>query len=67
MNVLVVIVVLIWLLGALVRIYRQARFFQIEEYMNLRYLRWVLKVRHRWPPTRPMVARLIGGVLAVIF
>ena len=67
MNVLIVIVLLIWMLGALVRIYRQARFFQIEEYMNLRYLRWVLKTRHRWLPTRPMVAWLIGGVLAVIF
>jgi len=67
MNVLVVIVALIWLAGALVRIYRQARFFQIEEYMNLRYLRWVLQTRHRWLPTRPLVAWLIGCVLAVIF
>lgn len=67
MNALIVIVLLIWLLGTQVRIYRQARFFQIEEYMNLRYLRWVLKARHRWLPTRPMVAWLIGGILAVIF
>ena len=67
MNILILIVLAIWTAGALIRIYRQARFFQIEEYMNLRYLRWVLKVRQRWLPSRPVVAWLIGSILAVVF
>lgn len=67
MNILILIVLTIWTAGALIRIYRQARFFQIEEYMNLRYLRWVLKVRQRWLPSRPVVAWLIGSILAVVF
>lgn len=67
MNILVLAVLTIWVIGALVRIYRQARFFQIEEYMNLRYLRWVLAARSRWLPTRPGAAWLLGSVLAVVF
>jgi hypothetical protein len=31
----------IWLIGAWIRVCRQARFYQIEEYMSLRYLRWI--------------------------
>ena len=30
----------IWLIGAWLRIVRQARYYQIEEYMSGRYLRW---------------------------
>ncbi|MFN8378695.1 MAG: UDP-N-acetylmuramoyl-tripeptide--D-alanyl-D-alanine ligase [Anaerolineae bacterium] len=67
MNVLVLLVLAIWIAGALIRIYRQARFFQIEEYMNLRYLRWALSIRHRWLPTRPVVSWLIGCILAIVF
>jgi UDP-N-acetylmuramoyl-tripeptide--D-alanyl-D-alanine ligase len=67
MNLLVIIVLAIWVAGACVRIYRQARFFQIEEYMNLRYLRWILSVRERWLPTRPVVAWLLGSALPVVF
>jgi hypothetical protein len=42
------IVSLVWLAGGLVRIYQQARFFQIEEYMNGRYWRWLLHHPDRW-------------------
>jgi hypothetical protein len=58
-NILILLPFLIWLVGACVRIYRQARFYQIEEYMSLRYLRWLVSVRERWLPNRPLVA--FGG------
>jgi UDP-N-acetylmuramoyl-tripeptide--D-alanyl-D-alanine ligase len=55
-DVLLWIVAAVWSAGTLVRIYRQARFFQIEEYMSLRYLRWLFALRTRWLPNRPTVA-----------
>lgn len=63
MSLLAILIVFIWLVGTCIRIYRQARFFQIEEYMNGRYLRWLLRERARWLPIRPIVAALAGGVL----
>ncbi len=62
-----VIILIVWLAGALIRIYRQARFFQIEEYMNVRYLRWSLAARQRWLPTRPLLAWFLGSALPVLF
>ncbi|MGQ9889237.1 MAG: Mur ligase family protein [Aggregatilineales bacterium] len=56
------IVLLIWLAGTCLRIYRQAHYFQLEEYMNARYLRWVAARRERWLPGRPLTAWLIGTV-----
>lgn len=53
-------------LGAGIRIYQQARFFQIEEYMNLRYLRWLFTKRERWLPLRSSAAG-IGGVAVGMF
>jgi UDP-N-acetylmuramoyl-tripeptide--D-alanyl-D-alanine ligase len=57
---------LIWFAGACYRVYRQARFYQIEEYMSLRYLRWCLARRDRWLPMRPIVAWLIGAALSFV-
>ncbi len=57
---------LIWLVGAWLRIKRGAQFFQIEEYMNARYLRWLLAVRARALPVRPLVACLAGIALAQV-
>lgn len=54
------IVLLIWLAGAGARVYRQAHYFQLEEYMNARYLRWVFARRERWLPNRPLTAWLAG-------
>ncbi len=54
------IVLLIWLAGTCSRIYRQAHYFQLEEYMNARYLRWVAARRERWLPSRPLAAWLTG-------
>ncbi|MCA0452605.1 MAG: UDP-N-acetylmuramoyl-tripeptide--D-alanyl-D-alanine ligase [Chloroflexi bacterium] len=56
------IIALIWLIGTCYRIYKQARFYQIEEYMSGRYLRWCLAQRERWLPKRTLIA-WVGGVL----
>jgi len=66
MPIELLIIALIWLSGACFRIYKQARFFQIEEYMSLRYLRWCLARRDRWLPNRPVVAWAAGVVIGVI-
>jgi UDP-N-acetylmuramoyl-tripeptide--D-alanyl-D-alanine ligase len=60
------VILLVWFIGACYRVYRQARFYQIEEYMSLRYLRWCLARRERWLPSRPIVAWLIGVVLSFV-
>lgn len=65
-TVLAAVVALIWLGGALLRIYRQARFYQIEEYMSRRYLRWLLQERERWLPYRPLTAWFVGTAAAVL-
>lgn len=60
---LILIIVLVWLAGTLVRIYRQARFYQIEEYKSNRYGRWLLSERTRWLPTRTLMGFFVGAVL----
>ena len=55
-----------WLLGAWARLYRQARFYQIEEYMSLRYLRWVLSDRSRLLPARPIAACFLGILIGAL-
>ncbi|MBI5669097.1 MAG: UDP-N-acetylmuramoyl-tripeptide--D-alanyl-D-alanine ligase [Chloroflexi bacterium] len=65
MDFLIVVILIIWLVGTIIRTYRQARFYQIEEYMGGRYLRWVLARRDRWLPTRPAGAWLVGLLLAL--
>jgi UDP-N-acetylmuramoyl-tripeptide--D-alanyl-D-alanine ligase len=65
-DLLIVLIALVWLGGTCLRIYRQARFFQIEEYMGARYLRWLFADRQRWLPTRPALAGVIGAALGVV-
>jgi len=55
----------LWLAGTWLRLYQQARFYQIEEYMSRRYLKWVLNNPRHLRPPRPIGAWLIG--LAVAF
>ncbi|PJF20413.1 MAG: hypothetical protein CUN56_16300, partial [Phototrophicales bacterium] len=57
---LLLILAVIWLAGTWLRIYKQARFYQIEEYMSDRYLRWVISDRQRMLPMRPIGAWFIG-------
>ncbi|HLU08887.1 MAG TPA: UDP-N-acetylmuramoyl-tripeptide--D-alanyl-D-alanine ligase [Oceanobacillus sp.] len=66
-NILLFVISIIWLIGACLRVYRHARYYQIEEYMSLRYLRWLFAVRRRWLPTRPLIAFGIGAVFSFMF
>jgi UDP-N-acetylmuramoyl-tripeptide--D-alanyl-D-alanine ligase len=59
-------IALIWQVGIWLRIYRQARYYQIEEYMSGRYLRWLFASRSRWLPRRPLVAWGASTVLTVL-
>ena len=63
-DTLMLLVCLIWLAGAWLRLRRQARFYQIEEYTSARYLRWTLAERTRALPWRPLAAGLAGLALA---
>ncbi|GAB4575462.1 MAG: UDP-N-acetylmuramoyl-tripeptide--D-alanyl-D-alanine ligase [Anaerolineae bacterium] len=52
-----------WLLGGMIRIYQFARFFQIEEYQNLRYLRWLARNPRRWGWPRALIAWSVALVV----
>jgi UDP-N-acetylmuramoyl-tripeptide--D-alanyl-D-alanine ligase len=60
------VITLVWSIGTAVRVYRQARFYQIEEYMNGRYLRWHFSRRERWLPNRTILAWLAGIILSFV-
>lgn len=62
--ILMTIIALIWTAGTNFRIYRQARFYQIEEYMSLRYLRWLFNERDRYLPLRPLGVFFVGLIFA---
>jgi UDP-N-acetylmuramoyl-tripeptide--D-alanyl-D-alanine ligase len=63
-TIVLVLIALVWLAGTWVRIYRQARFYQIEEYMGRRYLRWWLRERDRLAPGRPITVAAVGALMA---
>ena len=54
------VLISVWLIGAWLRIQRQSRFYQIEEYMSRRYLRWLLREWRRALPLRPLAAWMAG-------
>lgn len=66
-TILLLILILIWGVGTSLRAYKQARFYQIEEYKMGRYARWWVKVRDRFAPSRPLVVTAIGLVMIFIF
>ncbi|MBN1202683.1 MAG: UDP-N-acetylmuramoyl-tripeptide--D-alanyl-D-alanine ligase [Anaerolineae bacterium] len=47
--------ILLWLAGILLRIWRLARFFQIEGYQNTRYLRWLVARVPRYVMWRALI------------
>ncbi len=57
------IVAVVWFLGGMARIYRFARFFQIEEYQNARYFRWLLHTPQRWGWQRPLLVWSVALIL----
>jgi UDP-N-acetylmuramoyl-tripeptide--D-alanyl-D-alanine ligase len=62
-NILIVLVCIAWATAACFRAYRLARFFQIEEYMPGRFLRWQWAGRARWYPRRIFAVVFIGCIL----
>ncbi len=65
-DVFLILIAAIWLAGTCWRIYRQAHYYQIEEYMSGRYLRWMAAERARWLPNRPLIALLAGTVFILL-
>ncbi len=57
------VLIAVWLIGTWLRIFRQSRFYQIEEYMSRRYLRWLLSDWGRVVPGRSLAAWLMGLVI----
>jgi UDP-N-acetylmuramoyl-tripeptide--D-alanyl-D-alanine ligase len=55
----------IWLAGTNFRIYRQARYYQIEEYKTNRYLRWLFRERIHWLQLRPLAVFLVAVVFSL--
>lgn len=66
-TILLLLLILIWGAGVNLRAYKQARFYQIEEYKMGRYARWWLKSHQRFAPSRPLIATGIGMMMIVIF
>lgn len=66
-TILLLLLILIWGAGTGLRAYKQARFYQIEEYKMGRYARWWFKSRDRFAPSRPLVVTAIGLVMIFIF
>lgn len=61
------LIALIWGIGTGLRVYRQARYYQIDEYKIGRYLRWWFAKRDRLFPQRPTLTGIIGVILTVFF
>lgn len=60
------VLISIWLIGAWLRLWRQSRFYQIEEYMSRRYLRWLLRDWRRAVPLRPLAAWVAGLAIGFV-
>ncbi|MBE0690404.1 MAG: UDP-N-acetylmuramoyl-tripeptide--D-alanyl-D-alanine ligase, partial [Anaerolineae bacterium] len=65
-DVFLLIIAAIWVAGACWRIYRQAHYYQLEEYMSGRFLSWVASERKRWLPNRPLIALLAGVMFTLL-
>jgi hypothetical protein len=61
-----ILLALAWGAATGLRIYRQARFYQIDEYKSNRYLRWWLATRERALPSR-VVFLSEGGLILPLF
>lgn len=64
MHVLGLALAVFWTMPAILRTWRMARFYQLEEYKSGRFLRWLAANRERWFPrmnARIMLAGIIIG------
>jgi UDP-N-acetylmuramoyl-tripeptide--D-alanyl-D-alanine ligase len=62
---MVQILTLLWLAGVLFRIWRLARFFQIEGYESARYLRWLVGKPDRYIMWRALVFVGVAGLISI--
>ena len=60
------VLISIWLIGAWLRLFRQSRYYQIEEYMSRRYLRWLLSGWRSALPLRPLAAWAAGLAIGFV-
>lgn len=60
------LLIAIWAGGTLLRIWRQARFFQLEGYMTVRYLRWLAARPGRIVIVRALVFSALAGLAALV-
>jgi UDP-N-acetylmuramoyl-tripeptide--D-alanyl-D-alanine ligase len=60
---LLTLLLFVWAAECAVRMYAQARYFQIEEYQAARFARWWLGARERLFPRRALAGFVIGAVL----
>ena len=68
------ILIILWLAGVLLRVWRLARFFQIEGYDNRRFLRWLTARVERYVVARALIfvglafaVTLLIGLMASVF
>lgn len=64
-EIILALLAILWGGGTAHRVYRQARYYQIEEYKLARYTRWWLSRQERFAPRRVMIAGVLGVVLSL--
>ena len=65
-SLLLIALAALWLVGAWLRIYQLARFYQIEEYMSRRFYLWLRRAPHYLLPKRALGAWFLGTAIAVV-
>jgi UDP-N-acetylmuramoyl-tripeptide--D-alanyl-D-alanine ligase len=63
---MVQILILLWLAGVILRVWRLARYFQIEGYDSLRYVRWLLGKPHRYLVWRALTFVGVAWVTSLV-
>jgi UDP-N-acetylmuramoyl-tripeptide--D-alanyl-D-alanine ligase len=66
-SLFMVLTLSVWVVGTAIRVIRLARFYQIEEYKNGRFVRWLFGQRARWLPNRWLGATFAGVVVSLLF
>ncbi len=66
LSLLLIALAAVWLLGTWLRIYRLARFYQIEEYMSRRFFLWLRRAPRYLLPKRALGAWFLGSTVAVV-
>jgi UDP-N-acetylmuramoyl-tripeptide--D-alanyl-D-alanine ligase len=62
---MVQILIVLWLAGIILRVWRLARFFQIEGYETRRYLRWLIGKPQRYVMWRALVFAGVAGLISL--